>query len=102
MRRKLFRQSLEHQIRLFPTWLVDFDHRKSPRERRVDLDDLGELFARGRSDTRQLAFGECELELSCDFLRGVAGEELVDLIEEQHDTTARLKHFLAQRAETEG
>src|SRR5262245_44380586 len=100
MRFELVRQGFEDQIRIFATGLVDFDHAEAPRQRRIALDRLLVVLARGSADTRQLALGERELEIPGQLLGRVAAEELMNVVEEDHYLTAGRDHLAPDRAHT--
>jgi hypothetical protein len=95
-------QSIQHQVGVFTAGFFDFDERETPRERRVGAQRPLVLIEGGRSDARELATCQRELQLGADFVRSVAAEKLMDLVEEDHDFSTRGHHLTSNCADAGG
>ncbi len=85
------RDALERQDGLVGRELRDLDRRQPPREARVGEDDALVVLDGRRPDARELAAPERHLELRGGLV--VGRQDGVQLVEEQDDAPARVRHL---------
>ena len=95
-------ERIHDQVSVLATRLLDLDQREATREPSVRGQGFLEVFGRGGADARQLAAREGELELGSDLFRRLTDEQLMDLVEKDHDAPFGGEHFLAQRSHARG